>query len=88
VETATNQLLKLYRDINHAQRTTAPPSYFDETWGLQRSFLLSPDLKPLLADPEMGDIASSVAELEQLAKAIITRHGLLLERYPHPSEMN
>jgi hypothetical protein len=88
VETATSQLFKLYRDINHAQRTTAPPSYFDEKWRLPHSFLLSPELKPLLADPEVGDVASSVTELERLSKAIITRYELLHERYPHPSEMD
>jgi hypothetical protein len=83
VETATNQLFKLYRDINHAQRTTAPPSYFDEKWQLPHSFLLSPELKSLLADPETGDVAASVAELERLKKSIVARHELLNERYPH-----
>ena len=87
VETATNQLLKLYRDINHAQRTTAPPASFDEKWQLPHSFLLSPELKPLLTDPEMGDVTTSVAELERLSEAIITRYGLLKERYPHPLEI-
>jgi hypothetical protein len=86
VETATNQLLKLYRDINHAQRTAAPPSYFDEKWQLPHSFLLSPELKSLLADPEMGDVATSVAELERLSEAIIVRYDLLNERYPRPLE--
>jgi hypothetical protein len=86
LETATNQLLKLYRDINHAQRTTAPPSYFEEKWRLPRSFLMSAELKSLLADPELGDVAASVAELGRLSKTIICRHDLLQERYPHPSE--
>jgi hypothetical protein len=88
VETATNQLLRLYRDINHAQRATAPPPHFDEKWQLPHSFLLSPELKSLLVDPEMGDVASSLTELERLSKAIITRYELLRERYPHPSEVD
>jgi hypothetical protein len=88
VETATNQLLRLYRDINHAQRTTAPPSYFDEKWQLPHSFLMSSELKTLLADPETGDVASSLTELERLSKAIITRYELLYERFSHPSEMD
>jgi hypothetical protein len=87
VETATNQLLRLYRDINHAQRTTAPPASFDEKWQLPLSFLLSPELKTLLTDPEMGDVATSVVGLERLSEAIITRYGLLKERYPHPLEI-
>jgi hypothetical protein len=86
--TATNQLLRLYRDINHAQRTMAPPSYFNEKWQLPHSFLMSPELKPLLADPELGDVASSLTELERLSKSIIRRYELLCERYPHPSEMD
>jgi hypothetical protein len=86
LETATNQLFKLYRDINHAQRTTAPPSYFEEKWRLPRSFLMSAELKSLLADPELGDVAASVAELGRLSKTIICRHDLLQERYPHPLE--
>jgi hypothetical protein len=88
MEAATNHLLKLYRDINHAQRTTAPPSYFDEKWQLPHSFLMSPELKPLLADPGVGDIASSLTELERLSKAIIRRYEFLHERYPHPAEMD
>jgi hypothetical protein len=88
VETATNQLLRLYRDINHAQRTTAPPPYFDEKWQLPHSFLMSLELKTLLADPEAGDVASGLTELERLSKAIITRYELLYERFPHPSEMD
>jgi hypothetical protein len=88
VETATNQLLKLYRDINHAQRATAPPSYFDEKWQLPQSFLMSPELKTLLADPEAGDVVASLSELERLSKAITTRYELLHERFPHPSEMD
>jgi hypothetical protein len=88
VETATNQLLKLYRDINHAQRTTAPPSYFDGKWQLPHSFLLSAELKLLFADPEMGDVTASVSELERLSEAITTRYNLLSERYPQPLELD
>jgi hypothetical protein len=88
LEIAINQLLKLYRDINHAQRTTAPPSYFDEKWQLPHSLLMLPELKPLLADPEVGDVASRLTELERLSAAIIRRYDLLHERYPHPSEVD
>jgi hypothetical protein len=87
VETATNQLLKLYRDANRTVRTTAPPSYFDEKWQLPHSFLVSPELKTLLADPEVGDVGSSLIELERLSKAVIAQYETLHERYPHPSEM-
>jgi hypothetical protein len=86
LETATNQLLRLYRDINHAQRTTAPPFYFEEKWRLPRSFLMSAELKSLLADPEPGDVAANVAELGRLSQAIICRHNLLQERYPQSFE--
>jgi hypothetical protein len=84
VETAANQLLTLYRDINHAQRTTAPPCHFNEKWQLPHSFLMSSELKALLADPEVGDVGSSVAKLERLSNAIITQHERLHDRYPYP----
>jgi hypothetical protein len=48
---------------------------------------VSPELKTLLADPEVGDVGSSLIELERLSKAVIAQYETLHERYPHPSEM-
>jgi hypothetical protein len=74
--------------INHAQRTTAPPCHFAEKWRLPCSFLMSSELKALLADPEVGDVDSSLTKLQRLSNAIITQYELLHDRYPHPLEMN
>jgi hypothetical protein len=87
IETSANQLLKLYRDTNRSARRTAPPAYFHEKWRLPHSFLARAEIRTLLADPEVGDVGSSLMELRRLLLELLGQYEQLHSRYPHPSEM-
>jgi hypothetical protein len=87
VQTAANQLLKLYRDTNRTSRQTPPPAHFSEAWRLPHSFLASPELTTLLNDPEPGNVGASLTELQRLSRELLLQYEQLHSRYPHPSEM-
>jgi hypothetical protein len=50
VETAANQLLSQYRDINRTHRSSPVPTHFDSAWHLPRSFVDAAEVKILAAD--------------------------------------
>jgi hypothetical protein len=87
VETAANQLLKLYRDANRGSRQTPPPAHFSTAWRLPHSFLASPEITTLLNDPEPAHVGASLAELHRLSRELLMQYEQLHSRYPHPSEM-
>jgi hypothetical protein len=90
VETATNQLLQIYRDENRRHRTTVPPTHFAERWKLPHSFLKSGQAIELTAEPpsQEPDIPSVLAELQQECNALLSQYAELLIRNPHPTKMD
>src|SRR5262249_51215551 len=90
VETAANQLLSLYRDINRTNRSTPAPAYFDGHWCLPHSFLDSAEVRMLTADDdeERIDMQSTLVELRRLSQEVLDEYEKLMMTYPHPTKMN
>jgi hypothetical protein len=90
VETAANQLLSQYRDVNRTNRKTPTPTYFDRHWSLPHSFLDTAEARTLTADQdeERLDMQSTLAELRGLSQEVLDEYEKLMRTYPHPTKMN
>jgi hypothetical protein len=90
VETAANQLLSQYRDINRTRRSTSTPLYFARPWRLPHSFIDTPEVRTLTADEdeERPNIQATLAELRLLCQEVLDEYEHLMTTYPHPTRMN
>jgi hypothetical protein len=90
VETAANQLLAQYRDVNRTNRRTPVPAYFDSHWHLPHSFVDTAEVRTLAADQdeERIDMQASLAELRHLSQEVLDEYEKLMMTYPHPTKMN
>lgn len=89
IESATNRLLAIYRDANLSSRRTPQPRYFDTSWRLRRSFLTDTRVLAELAEPAATTLDANAAldELRELATSVLTEYEVLLNKYPHPTQM-
>jgi len=89
VETAANQLLSQYRDINRTHRSSPIPPYFGRAWRLPHSFLKTPEVRTLTADEdeERPNIQATLAELRRLSQEVLDEYENLMRTYPHPTKM-
>ena len=89
VQSAGNQLLARYRDINRKWRTTPMPGYTEEQWRLPHSFLQSAEVRTLMSDhdDEQLDMHATLAELRRLSHEVLTEYERLMLTYPHPTKM-
>jgi hypothetical protein len=89
VETAANQLLSQYRDVNRTNRKTPAPAYFDRHWSLPHSFLDTAEVRTLTADQdeERIDMQSILVELKGLSQEVLDEYEKLMRTYPHPTRM-
>jgi hypothetical protein len=88
IETAVNQLLMLYRDSNRVARKTLPPVHFDKQWKLPHSLADSPEVRTLItenSDSSLTSIGSALAELREVARAVLSEYENLRDQYPHPT---
>jgi hypothetical protein len=90
VETAANQLLSKYRDINRTNRSTSAPTYFDKHWRLPHSFLDTPEVRTITADEDedQSDTQSILKDLRLLSQEVLDEYEKLMTTYPHPTKMN
>jgi len=90
VQTAANQLLARYRDLNRLSRKTTPPKYFDELWRLPHSFLQDASVTAISSDPPAPpmDANDALARLASLSDDVLTEYSALLLKYPHPTQMD
>jgi len=90
VESAANQLLAQYRDINRRWRTTPVPAYFDQLWHIPHSFLDGSEARTLVEDPreEQPDIQATLVELRGLSQEVLDEYENLMTNYPHPTRMS
>jgi hypothetical protein len=90
VETAANQLLSQYRDVNRTNRSTPVPAYFDRHWCLPHSFLDTAEVRTLTGDQdeERLDMQATLAELQRLSQEVLDEYEKLMRTYPHPTKMN
>jgi hypothetical protein len=90
VQTAANQLLARYRDLNRLSRKTTPPKYFDEQWRLPHSFLQDTSVTAMSSDPPTPpmDANDALARLASMSDDVLTEYSALLLKYPHPTQMD
>jgi len=90
VESAANQLLAQYRDINRKHRSEPIPAYFDRGWKLPHSFLDTAEVRTLTADEAeaRADMPAILAELRRLSQEVLDEYEKLMKNYPHPTKMS
>ena len=77
-------------NLNGLCRTTPPPAHFGDSWKLPHSFLSSPEVITLTADPvttSPEEIAAITAEPGHLRDALLSEYMNLITKHPHPTDM-
>ena len=89
VETAVNQLLARYRDMNRSNRNTPTPLHFNSTWLLPFSFVEKAEVRELTADSQHAglNVDATLAELRRLTSLVLDEYEMLITSYPHPTQM-
>lgn len=90
VETATNQLLQVYRDANEAARKEPIPGHFNDRWNLPQRFCDSAEVEKLCArpnDPSPIDPDELKEELERYTDEVLSTYSTLLTKHPISSDL-